>query len=320
MKAYLSSILFVGASFLLLAVSTTAYLLFYYNYIPQVGLSQLVYLQYADGPFPHSTTYLTSSSSPSSSLSSLQPYDVTIHLHLPRTPTNLAAGNFMLDLSLMSPPSISEPGPPISAILAPSNITKILAHSRRPAILPYRSPITSLTNTCLSLPLHALSLRDIDATTLSIPMFEKVTFARGWRNLPASARLELQTQPHTQAALLGCPADPLQHIPLQVYSARIDFRARFQGLRWLMYNWRVLSFLAFTGGFYCLALLSTAIVWGSITLISPFSRAGKCEEEEHQKIKNEADVDADTKATNGHVAHKINNVSGDGEGGESGDE
>lgn len=279
----------------------------------------MIHLQYADGPFPHSTTYLTSSSSTTSSLASLQPYDVTIHLHLPRTPTNLAAGNFMLDLSLVSPPSTAEQSISIPSVLGPGNTTTVLARSRRPAILPYQSPIISLTNKFIALPFHTLSLRDIDATTLAIPMFEQVTFARGWRNLPASARLEIQTQPHTQAALLGQPGDGQQHVPLQVYSSSIEFHARFRGLRWLMYNWRMLSFLTFTSGFYCVALLSTGLVWGTISFLAP-SMAGKGGEGERKTIKNDADGDLDSKATNGQATRPIKNEPADEEGGESGEE
>jgi seipin len=304
-KAYLSTILFLAASLTLLAISTSAYLLFYYNFIPQAGLSKVIHLQYADGPFPHSTTYLSSSPSTTSSLKSLQAYDVTIHLHLPRTPTNLAAGNFMLELSLMSPPSVAEDHLPTASVSAPSNTTTPLARSRRPAILPYQSPITSLTNTFLSLPLHTLSLRDIDASSLSIPMFEQVTFARGRRNVPASARLEIQTQPHTQAALLGQSAELPQHVPLQVYSARIEFHARFRGLRWLMYNWRISSFLAFTSAFYCVALLSTGVAWGLVTVFWPSSPPSTGGGKGQGKIKNEGDIDSESKASNGHATRPI---------------
>ncbi|ERF77105.1 hypothetical protein EPUS_08672 [Endocarpon pusillum Z07020] len=311
LKAYLSTLLFLAASLILLAISTTAYLLFYYNFIPQVDLIKVIHLQYADGPFPHSTTYLASPSSTSSALTSLQPYDITIHLHLPRTPTNIAAGNFMLDLSLLSPPSISEQPISASSVLGPSNATTLLARSRRPAILPYQSRITSLTNTFLSLPLHTLSLRDIDAATLSIPMFEKVTFARGWRNIPTSARLEIQTQAHTQATLLGQPADVQQHVPLQVYSASIEFHARFRGLRWLMYNWRIFSFLTFTSAFYSTALISTGVAWGLIALFSPSLMSGKEDADEQKKIKKEADVGSDSKVVNGHAKRPIKNEPAD---------
>lgn len=215
----------------------------------------------------------------------------------------------MLDLELISPPLIPDQPLSISSVLAPSNRTTLLARSRRPAILPYQSPITSLANTFLSLPLHTLSIRDIDATKLSVSMFEQVSFARGWRNIPLSARLEVQTQPHTQAALLGQPLDVQQHVPMQIYSACIEFHARFRGLRWWMYNWRILSFLTFTSGFYCVALLSTGIAWGLMTFLSSSSSSSSTiaskEEEQQKKIKKEADNDRKTRSSNGHATRPI---------------
>jgi Putative adipose-regulatory protein (Seipin) len=212
----------------------------------------------------------------------------------------------MLELSLMSPPSAPDQHLAVPSVLAPSNTSTLLAHSRRPAILPYQSPITSLTHTFLSLPFHTLSLRDIDATVLSIPMFEQVIFARGWRNVPASARLEIQTQRLTQAALPSqSSTNAQQHVALQVYSATIEFHARFRGLRWLMYNWRILSFLAFTSAFYCAALLSTAVAWGVIALISPSSTVGKKEGEEEERRKIKYEENLDLKTTNGHATRPI---------------
>ena len=211
----------------------------------------------------------------------------------------------MLDLSLISPPTNSDQPLSITSVLAPSNTSTLLARSRRPAIIPYQSPITAFTHTFLSLPLHTVSLRDIDATSLSIPMFEGVIFAKGWRNLPASARLEIQTQPHTQAALLGQSSiDTQQHVSLQVYSASIEFCARFRGLRWVMYNWRIPSFLVFTSAFYCATLFSTGVVWGAITLLTPPSTAAK-EEEKPRKIKAEEDSGTGLKTTNGHATRPI---------------
>ena len=271
-KAYLSTLLFFAASLVLLAVSAAAYALFYFSYIPHVDLSRPIHLQYADGPFPHSTTQLTPSS-----LASLQPYDVTIKIRLPRTPTNLAAGNFMLDLALLPPPPA--PNPLASSLFSVSNNITPIAYSRRPAIMPYLSPMTSLTRTFLSLPLHTFLLRDIDAETMTISMFEQVTFGRGWRNLPELVKLEIQTQPQPQISTRGQANDhaplPPSYVPLQIYSASVHFHARFRGLKWLVYNFRILSFLAFASAFYCVALLSTGFVWAVISYTSPLLFSSK---------------------------------------------
>lgn len=150
-------------------------------------------------------------------------------------------------------------------------------------------------------------------------MFEQVTFARGWRNLPASASLEIRTQPQTQAALLGLSIDAQQPVPLQVYSASIEFHARFRGLRWLMYNWRVSSFLLFTSGFYCVALISTGGAWAVTTLLST-STARTAKEEEQRTIKRDPQDGIDLKSANRHTTRSIKTESLDEEGGESGEE
>lgn len=45
-KAYLSTLLFVTASLFLLGISSIAYVLFYYNYVPQVGVERVIHLQF----------------------------------------------------------------------------------------------------------------------------------------------------------------------------------------------------------------------------------------------------------------------------------
>jgi seipin len=274
-KAYLSTLLFLAFSLILIAISTAAYTLFYYSYVPQLGLETTLYLQYGDASYPHATTSLESSA-----LSSQQPYDISLELHLPRTPNNLAAGNFMLDLSLLSRPSSTTSAPALSAVLP--NSSSILAHSRRPAILPYQSPLLSITQNIIALPWHTLGLKDLDADTLSVPMFELMSFPRGWRNVPGAAKLELQSD-HT----------------LQVYSAKVVFKARFEGLRYILYNYRILSFFVFTSCFYMVSLTTTSIVWLMIgSFLSPDSIESKKEPNERKRIKQE---EGDAPVSNGHL-------------------
>ena len=94
-KIYLTTTLFLATSFVLLSTSTTAFGLFYYNFIPQTDLERPIYLQYAADAYPSAVVPLKTNA-----LISQQPYDVSIVLHMPRDPVNLGLGNFMLDLSL----------------------------------------------------------------------------------------------------------------------------------------------------------------------------------------------------------------------------
>ena len=274
-KAYLSTLLFLTFSLILIAISTTAYALLYYNYVPQLSLEATLHLQYGDAAYAHATTVLDSSA-----LSEQQPYDISIELHLPRTPNNLAAGNFMLDLSLLSRPSPTTATPALNVIQP--NASTVLAHSRRPAILPYQSPLLSITHNIIALPWHTLGLKDLNADVLEVPMFELMSFPRGWRNVPGVVKFELQSE---QA--------------LQVYSVRALFKARFEGLRYILYNYRVLSFLVFTSCFYMVSLTSTSIAWFAISsLFSPDSTQGEGWQDRQSKIKQE---EGEASMSNGHI-------------------
>lgn len=126
---------------------------------------------------------------------------------MPRTPSNLEVGNFMIDLTLYSPQT--------SSVLPTSaNSLNPISQSRRPAILTYSSPMVDVARRMARLPLYVVGWRR-EAETLDVPMMEKVQFARGARNLPQSLRLEIQSDGK-----------------LQIYSARVEFRARFTGLRY----------------------------------------------------------------------------------------
>lgn len=90
-----------------------------------------------------------------------------------------------------------------------------------------------------------------------------------------------------------------------------------------MYNWRVTSFLAFTSAFYCVALISTGVAWGVVTLWSP-SDSSTAAQRERKRIKQEGD-DGDRglkkATTNGHATQPtIKNEPADEEGAESGEE
>ena len=220
-------------------MSSTAYGVFYYSYIPQINLERVLYLQYdASGQhhYPHATVALDNAA-----LISQQAYDVELILDLPRTQTNLDAGNFMLDLSLLAPKSMPDV---VSNWVGNTTLQDVLHRSRRPAILPYTSPVLSLAHTLVHLPWHLLNIRDLDRSRLAVPMFEMLAFARGTRNIPTHARLEIQS---TKI--------------LQVYDAMLVFRAKFQGTRYLVYNYRVVSFLLFTMLFYAISFSSLVLGW-----------------------------------------------------------
>ncbi|KAL9610437.1 MAG: hypothetical protein Q9167_004862 [Letrouitia subvulpina] len=202
-KAYVGTFLVILTSVFLFGLSTLAYVLFYYNFVPPVSVERTIHLQFGDGP-PHGTANL------GSALTSAQPYHVSLFLHLPRTPNNLAAGNFMLDLSLLSSPKSSP-----TAVTSPLNSRKALAKSRRPAILTYASPIIDTASTLTGLPWYVIGWKT-ESEVLQIPMFEGVEFAKGAQNIPQEARVVVEADQK-----------------MQFYEVGIRVIAKFGGLRFV---------------------------------------------------------------------------------------
>lgn len=161
----------------------------------------------------------------------------------------------MLSLSLL-PPTYKQPLP-LSSMPTPKNLGRIISvspeevllYSRRPAILTYTSRLISLSERIFSLPLYVLGLRQ-ESEILHVPMAESQSFIKGWKNVPGYVMLELQAGQE-----------------VQVYDVRVLFTARFGGLRWLMYNHRILSFIMFTSAFWFSEIIFTVLGWLAVRAI-----------------------------------------------------
>jgi seipin len=161
----------------------------------------------------------------------------------------------MLSLSLL-PPTYKQPLP-LSSMPTPKNLGRtisvspeeVLLYSRRPAILTYTSRLISLSERIFSLPLYVLGLRQ-ESEILHVPMAESQSFIKGWKNVPGYVMLELQAGQE-----------------VQVYDVRVLFTARFGGLRWLMYNHRILSFIMFTSAFWFSEMIFTVLGWLAVRAI-----------------------------------------------------
>ncbi|KXT05134.1 hypothetical protein AC578_7548 [Pseudocercospora eumusae] len=294
LRAYLTTFLLISTTFVLLGCAITAYVLFYWSYIPRIGFERTIHLQF-DNVYKHATAkraehpYPYGSVSLAPDLVGLQGYDVVVDLVMPRTPENQNAGNFMLEVTMYAQDERAINTPvgmsPLDAArldLSPGSATpdasSILAISRRHAILPYRSWIVELLHTFSSLPWYFFNLRE-ETDKLSVPIFEKVAFAKGRQNLPATLQLEIQS---TRT--------------LQVYSAAVRFRARFTGLRWIMYNHRIISAFIFIASFWMTELVFFGVAWALLSFY--FSSSPKQLKEEQRvgsesagAIKQEADED-----------------------------
>ncbi|KAM0720852.1 hypothetical protein Q7P37_003137 [Cladosporium fusiforme] len=271
LRAYLTTALIISTAIFLFATATTAYTLFYWSYVPRIGFAKDIHLQWDDlyqqravqaaetlpgssaanvhiNPFPHGTVELQGD------LVSAQPYDIKLELTLPRTRSNREVGNFMLDVSLLAPAPSSKKRTGTANLLetvkegltpptSPSDSAPVLARSRRPAILHYRSLLVEATHRMTQLPWYLLGVRS-ETETLSISVFEGASFARGANSVPAALRLEVQSSAR-----------------MQIYTARAVFRARFGGLRWLMYNHRIFSMVIFVGVFWSVEMVCAGIAW-----------------------------------------------------------
>jgi seipin len=278
LRTYLRTILLLTASSILFAFAVIAYTSFYYSYVPIRGISVPVYLQFDHGTtpnaFPDSPSKLLTSGGKKwphaiagvQGLVTRQKYDVSVELTVPRSRLNLRAGNWMLDLSLRSHPSsvlatllgwdddeqdteplvsmpdggANTPPPPLTA-----SRPNVLAHSRRPAILTYRSWPTEHIHRALRLPFYLTGFGS-ESETLNVVMLEAASFAE----MPTSLRLELRST-----------------VPLEVYSARVHIRAKLEGLRWVMYRYRLLSASVFVLLFWATEMGLLVLTWGAASLV-----------------------------------------------------
>ncbi|KAM0689181.1 hypothetical protein Q7P36_011258 [Cladosporium allicinum] len=296
LRAYLTTALIFTTALFLLATASTAYTLFYWSYVPRIGFAKDIHLQWDDlyrptplagqetalartfNPFPHGTVSLQGD------LVSSQPYDVKLEIELPRTRQNREVGNFMLDVSLLAPEKADKKKASSAGLLetvkdgfAPTQQTdsaRVLARSRRPAILHYRSLPVEAMHRITQLPWYLLGVRH-ESEKIVIDVFESTSFARGANAVPVALKLEVQSSGR-----------------MQIYSARAVFRARFRGLRWVMYNHRIISGLVFIGVFWSVEMVFAGIAWAALAAyLSPMFKSE--EKGGPVRIKGEDDLASD---------------------------
>ncbi|KAI7536804.1 hypothetical protein KC331_g11274 [Hortaea werneckii] len=278
LRTYLTSILIISTSTLLFIFAITAYILFYYAYVPNLTFSRTIHLQFDavhTNQIVNRHPYGAATLAPD--IITDQAYDVAIELSLPRTPDNIAAGNFMLQVDMLAAaaagkgtsgastpeyitpeyafslpsatPTTTDPSAPAAAPAAAPNL---LASSRRSAILPYRSwPVEALYK-LTELHWYLLNFRS-ETEVLHVPMFEGIAFpatTRGGRKettLPGALRVEVQSSHR-----------------LQIYSAQAVFRARFSGIRWFMFSHRFLAAGVFIAGFWVTEMVFAGVMWVAV--------------------------------------------------------
>lgn len=120
--------------------------------------------------------------------------------------------------------------------------SNVVFASRRPALLPYIDPVVSLASRILFLFYH-LIVPAAQTCVMQIPVAERVAFPTD-SAIPFSAYVEVE-------AGQG----------IQIYSASLTMTAQLSGLRWLMFHYRLLTFMTFTILFWVCELAFMSVAW-----------------------------------------------------------
>lgn len=252
-RIYLRTALLTLTALALLALSIIAYFTFYYSYVPPLSFALPLHLQFSP---THARHPYAVAQIPRNALASGQLYDLAVHLCLPRTDENIDAGNFMIDVDVLSQREYKETvrtETDEGQITVDDYYVRSLAREARPALLSADNRLVDNVRRLLWLPALVAGWKS-ESECLDVPVMEGVSFAPGWTNLPESVRVEVIAQ--------GLPE---RVKTLRVESAALYWAARFQGLRWILYKHSILSFMVFTAMFWAAAMTSTIVVWAVVS-------------------------------------------------------
>lgn len=256
-----AGILFFGA-WMLLFFAAIGSVLFFQNFVPHQALSKPVYLQYGYG-HPARPPVAASTSTDSfvfrsgihpyavvslrePALKSVQDYDISVTLSMPPSPSNMEQGNFMVTLHLLQQDASSR------LLLGTAGASKlldgqgILFTTRRPTLVPYMDPITSVASRVLLLFYHML-FPSSRICKITVPLAERLSFPTD-AVVPASAYLEIEAGQS-----------------LQTYQVSLNLTAKLRGLRWLMHHYRLPMYILFTFKFWVLEMLFMGVAWSFLS-------------------------------------------------------
>lgn len=167
-----------------------------------------------------------------------QHYDLSVTVTLPESPRNTDRGNFMVALHLLD----NDVATSMDVLHSPESgrslvdPQSVIYTTRRPALMPYVDPAVSLARRLAWLPFHLVFPKN-DVYAMTLPLAENVVFSRSSR-LPKSIYVELQAGQD-----------------IQTYEAAVTMTANLRGLRWILHNYRVVSFITLTLGFWSMEML-----------------------------------------------------------------
>lgn len=203
-------------------------------------------------------------------MKALQDYDVSVTFTMPRSPANLERGNFMISLHLLDSReqnTVTARADEFARSHTGFGVNKVLFSSRRPALVPYMDPMVSFTSRVLFMAYHLLSSNS-QRHTMTVKLAERVSFDRDSLK-PAAAYVEVEAGQD-----------------IQIYSTQLTLTAQLRGLRWLMVNYRLLSYVVFTLLFWFFEVLFMSAAW------SVWSSFTSMPVDQGKRIKGSADADA----------------------------
>lgn len=229
-----------------LLFSIIAYVAFYRTYIPQIGFSLPVWLQYGENRVPHATVDFVSLAP---EITTDQAYDVHLHLTVPTNDRNMNMGNFMVYLAIST---------------APPHDT-ILHQSSRPASLVYAPGFARVLHGFKYLRTLFFCSSPPSVQHVQVPLLEHVIIkpsSLGKRNKIGYATIEVGRRD-----VHGSPNLLLQNQgwgELQVYRATLVFDAHLDGLRWILYYHPYISFFFFSALFFIAELVTILCTWAVV--------------------------------------------------------
>lgn len=156
---------------------------------------------------------------------------------------------------------------------ATSETPTVLARSRRPVLLTYRSRVLEMVYRGLRMPLYLVGWHT-ESEFVEVGMMEGVVFEPGYRNVPSSLRLEVRSR-----------------LPIEVYEARVRISAKLEGFRWLMYRYWVTSAVVGILAFWGMEMGVLLFTWGAFTLLfggGLTPAQGNQQQQQQKKMKTEA--------------------------------
>lgn len=239
-RQLVSQTFFVAVLFSVITwTSILLYGVFYWNYIPKSSHVFPVHLHFESRACPAGfCDFLMANVTivrpgQDDYLARGQRYKIYLDLEMPESEANQRIGMFTVVLDM-----ISEDG-------------EVLKSTHRSGVLRYKSMLVKLFSTLAYIPMLLFGSAE-EKQTVSLQLFEKY--------------VEDYSKPATQAGLV------IRNSHIEVYTATLKIYADFTGLRYLLYNWPLLSAVVGISTNFFFVSLVALLSWNHLTPAKPKPR------------------------------------------------